>query len=54
MYCFAGNVLTSGRFSYAVDLIRGSDSIAETVHDFLVVSEEEIELGRKEADSPAE
>ncbi len=43
------NVLTSGRFSYAVKLARGTDSVASTVHDFLVVSDEEIELARKES-----
>jgi len=42
------NILTSGRFSYAVDLNRGTDTVMESVREFLVVSEEEISLAKKE------
>ncbi len=48
------NILTSGRFSYAVDLNRGSDTVAESLREFLVVSEDEISLAKKEADGPTE
>jgi len=48
------NVLTSGRFSYAVDLNRGPDTVVEAVRDFLVVSEDEIELARKETNAAAD
>ena len=44
-------VLTSGRFSYAVDLNRESETVLQTVRDFLVVSEEEIRLAGKESEA---
>ena len=47
-----GNVLTSGKFSYAVDLNRGSETVEESGRDFLIVSQEEIALARKEPAQP--
>jgi VWFA-related protein len=48
------NVLTSGRFSYAIDLNRGEETVAESLRDFLVVSKEEISLAKKEPGGPGE
>jgi len=44
-----GNILTSGRFTYTVDLKRGPESIAESKREFLVVSQDEIALIGNEA-----
>jgi len=44
-----GSVLTSGKFSYAVDLNRGEESVGESLREFLVVSQEEIALAKKES-----
>ena len=46
------DVLTSGRFSYSVDLSRDSVVVTESLRDFLVVSEGEISLARRESEQP--
>ena len=41
------NILTSGRFTYAVDLVGGSDTVAETVRDFLTKQGIEIPVKKR-------
>lgn len=44
------HVLTSGRFSYTVELSRGIEKVLETTRDFIVVSEAEISFAGKPGD----